>query len=250
MSETATQDPTDQDAPEPADAPIESQVTETQAEPTEAEQPQPDPTPKPNRGDRRFSQLAARNAALEAELAEARRARESAEALVRAGKPDADPEQPAPISREAIRAEIRYETQRDGVIERGNTEYGAAAFAEQASILAGLGATQNRDFMAVLVEMPNAEKIVAALSDDTDALLNMMSKTPAGMAAEMGRMSARLETTAAKPPKVAASRAPVPVTPIRAATVVPEIDPYKIGTAEEWKAYREKTAPKRLGGRG
>lgn len=238
MSETTTQDAPEQDPPDPADAPAGIAPTEPQAD---APDPVQDP-PKPNRGDRRFANLTARTVALEADLAAQQRRADAAEALLRAAKPDADPAPQPTVSRDALKAEVRFEAARDAVAQRGEAEFGKAAFAEQAAVLGSLGALQNGDFMAALVEMPNAEKIIAMLADDTDALLNLMKKTPAGMAAEMGRMSAKLETPTGDAPKPPVSRAPAPVTPIRAPVVVPETDPYQIKTADEWKEYRLKTA--------
>lgn len=230
-----------------------AQSAEQEAQETQVEEPEAKEDPKPSRGDRRFANLTARMATLEEQVASERRRAEAAEALLHANREV--PAQPEPVrqsvpDRDAIRAEMRYEERRDAVVERGNEAFGAADFAEKAAVLQSLGATNNVAFMQALVELPNAHELVAEFSDDTDSLVNLLRKPPVAMAAEMGRMAARIETKAAAPAKPL-SAAPRPVQPVHTGSVTQEVNLYSPKmTMAEWAAHREKTAPKRLGGRG
>lgn len=254
MSETITE-PVAEESPADAEAiqteaaqPAEQETQETQVEEAEVKE-----EAKPRRDERRFANLSSRMANLEEQLASERRRAEAAEALLHANRQeiqDPPPRQHAVPDRETIRAEMRYEERRDAVVERGNEAFGAADFAEKAAVLQSLGATNNVTFMQALVELPNAHELVAEFSDDTDSLVNLLRKPPVAMAAEMGRMAARIETKAVAPAKPL-SAAPRPVQPVHTGSVTQEVNLYSPKmTMAEWAAHREKTAPKRLGGRG
>lgn len=254
MSETVT-DPI-QDAPEPsAEVIVDPQVTETettQTEPTEPVQTEDQPAPKPRRADRHVAALTARVAEKTAALEAAERRAEAAEALLRASKGEDDPEpklQPA-IDREAVRREIRFDEQRNALILAGQKEFGKGEWDGMADTLGGLGAVSNAAFMEALVDLPNAPKIVAALADDPDALIGLLAKSPAAMAAQLGRMDAKMETTPA--PKPGLSNAPKPPPALRSQAVEPEHDIYNYPpgmSMKEWNALAEKALPRRLGGK-
>ncbi len=233
MSETTT-DLTEQEPPEIAP----ETVVETPAaeQTTETEQPEQ----KPSHGDRRFANLTARNASMQAELAEERRLREAAEALLAAKEDKPEDSRPQPrVDRETIKAEVRFEQDRDALLERGDAAFGKAEFKAQVDVLSSLGAFGSGAFNQALVAMPNGEKIVAALAEDTDALISMLGKSPAALAAEMGRMSAKLETatTTTTQPTVRVSQAPRPMTPVTPAPVLAEPDLYDPKTTDDMDAY-------------
>ncbi len=241
-------------APEPVvDTPVDQPTDQQVTDPADPE-PTTEPAPKSKSSDRRFANLSARNTTLERQLADEHTARLAAEALLAARQEGSDDPAPKPSSETVEQAAARLVAQRDfdskrrTIITNGAKEFGDADWNEKTDTLTALGAVSNPHFMDALVDIPNAPQLIAALVEDTDALINLLNRTPVSMAAEMGRMAAKIETQAATPAKPL-SRAPNPVLPVQRAAVVPAVDPYRIKTIEDWKAYREKTAPKRLGGR-
>jgi hypothetical protein len=229
------------------DAPAQQQEGATQAveTPSEAAPEATTEAPKPRRADRHVANLTARLATERADREAAEKRAEAAEALLRAGKPDAA--QPAPreesADRAQIRAEIEFDDKRAKLIEAGNKEF--PDWVEKTNIIHGLGGTSNPAFMQALVELPNAPKIVAALADDTDLLVELLRKSPTAMAAQLGRMDAKMEQTPAKP----ISRAPTPAPKIEAANVLAEPDIYdeKLDM-KTWAKLWDKRAPKHLRG--
>lgn len=215
-------------------------------EPAVSDPPAPDAAPeahKPRRADRHVANLTARLAATQAELAEAQRAREAAESLVRAGKPDDAPPMSAPptetVQQAAARivAEREYNKNLQAVIDTGNKDFGQNEFTEKCNIIAGLGANSNPAFMQALVDLPNAAKIVAELADDSDALVALLAKPPAAMAAQLGRMDAKMEQPAPKP----ISSAPKPPTKVDASAAVPDPDIFDERLSmKEWAAAWDK----------
>jgi hypothetical protein len=99
--------------------------------------------------------------------------------------------------------------------------------------------------MEALVDLPGAHKLVVALADEPDKLQVLLAKRPTAMAAEMGRMAAELANAKPKP----ISKAPAPVSPIGNGRAQPDADVTKM-TAKEYIAWRNKTAPRHLGGKG
>lgn len=258
MSETQ-EDPVAEDPVVPAADPVEpeaEQQTEQAADDTEAEQvateEQPeDAKPKPQR-DRRFANLRARTTSLEAELAEERTKRAAAEALLNANNQDDAP--PARSTETVEQAAERLLAQRhlnDRLTEIDTAGRAIEGWDEAKATMTSLGAVNNAAFLEALSVTPEAEKVFAELAEDTDLLTALLKKTPVAMAAEMGRMAAKIETrtkTTAAPGRPL-SAAPRPVTPVHAPAVTPTFDPYKKGvTLEEFIAHRKKTAPARLGG--
>lgn len=249
MSETTTQETEAELQPGAVEPDAQIQETESQVQETEEQQEQP----RPSQGDRRVAQFTARNAALQAELAEASRRADAAEALLREGRQEQTPTAEAEaMARQMARQMVVQETfnaKLNAVIESGSREFTPAGWTERAGVLYSMGATTNAVFMEALVEQPNAPAIVAALAEDVDRLTAILSKPPAALAAELGRMSAKLETTEApKPPVSRAPSPPRPVAPV-AAGKEPDIYDDKI-SMEDFVRIRNKTAPRRLGGRG
>jgi hypothetical protein len=255
MSETTT-DP----APEPIAAPdpvVEATVTETTqaAADPEPETPEPEPTPepKPRRADRHVANLTARLAAKDAEVQAAERRAQAAEALLQAGRGD-DTEPPPPRQQQPdvetratqIAAEREFQRRLSDIDAAGTKDLGKDAWEEAKSVLTGLGATSNQAFLEALAETANPAKVFAALADDSDELVALLRKSPAALAAQLGRIDARMETTTTK----AVSNAPKPPARIQATAVEAEPNLYddKI-SMRDWLALREKSAPRSLGGR-
>lgn len=197
----------------------------------------PAPEPKPRRADRHVANLTARLAAERAATEAAERRAEAAEALLRAKEPETPetPRRAETVDRATVRAEIEFDTKRQSLIENGASEF--PDWDDKTSILHGLGATQNPAFMQALVELPNAAKIVAALADDTDTLVGMLGKSAVQIAAQLGRMDAKMDT----PTKPAMSNAPRPVPKVEAPVVMKEPDIYDDSLSmKEWAAVWDK----------
>jgi hypothetical protein len=237
MSETITEAPVVTEAPAavvetPATEAPAAAVTETPAA-AEPDAPQPDaPKPRP-RTERHVANLTARLAAQTAAVAAAEARAAAAEALLQSSDPapPARATTPAQVDRAAVRAEIEFDTRRQALVSQGQQEFGADDWRAKTDIIHGLGATQNPAFMQALVELPNAAKIVAALAEDSDALMDILGKSPHAMAVHLGRMDARMDTPTAKP----ISNAPKPPPAVAPSAVVKEPDIYDEGISmKEW----------------
>lgn len=246
MSETITADP--------VDAPVldvDTPAPETVEAPATTEPPAPEP--KPSQKDRRFAHLTAKlgDASRRAEEAEAR-ARALEEMIAARGTEAAPETKPQPaLKPDEIRAaaaslleQERFEERRLALIGDGIKDFGEDGWQDKTTILHEFGATANPAFMQAITELPEGAKIVAALADDVDQLEALLKKSPAAMAAHLGRMSAQLEQTPKKP---LLSNAPKPVAPVGGSAKA-EADPSKM-SMKEYAAWREKTAPRSLGGR-
>jgi hypothetical protein len=264
MSETVENPLTDDAASENAAADAESQEAQQATEiPEGAETPEGEAAaePKPGRkvqaGDRRFAHLTARAASLAEDLAETKRRAEAAEELLRATKsgeaiaPKQSDETPHQIARRIV-AEERFVEKRTAVALAGNNQFGAEEWGAKTDVLHGLGALNNTDFMETLVDLPNAADVVAALSEDTDSLIDMLGKSPRQMAAALGRMSAKLETPAVTQTPKPISKAPRPPAPVTATNVAREKSVYDKGATSDMAAYKAQLAkefPSLFGGR-
>ena len=264
MSETNTEQPIPDAETQPStetpgtEAP-QTEVSSTEggeAQPSQSAEPAQDPAPKPKRTDRHVANLTARAAAETARAEAAERRAEAAEALLRAGKPDG--EDPAPQPRQPVvdvetRAaelvrEREFNRRLADIDAAGKKELGADAWEAVKATHTGLGAVNNPAFLAALAETENPAKIFSALADDTDALVELLAKTPAAMAAKLGRMDAEI----ARPVTKSLSSAPTPATRVQAGGVVPEADPYNYPKGmgmKEWNAMMDKVLPPSLGGK-
>ena len=84
-----------------------------------------------------------------------------------------------------------------------------------------------------------------ALADDSDEVMALLRKSPAAMAAHLGRLDAKMETAAT--PR--ASNAPKPPAPLRTPAVEPELDIYDPKLSmREWAALVDKQKPRWLNG--
>ena len=261
MSETQTAESIES-APVPVDAPVDATPevqteasSEQVAEPVET-QAEPEP-PKQRRADRHVANLTARLSAKEAEVAAAERRAAAAEAMLQAareGNGTGQPQQPQtfPTDIEARADEIarqrEFNKRLTDIDTAGRKEAGGETWEEAKSILTGLGATQNQAFLEALAETSNPTKIFAALADDSDEVVALLKKSPAAMAAHLGRLDAKMETTAT--PRV--SSAPRPPAPLRTPAVQPDSDELFFDpktSIKEWSKLYDERMPKSLGGR-
>lgn len=223
-------------------------VVETVEAPTE-----PDPAPKPEKVERRFSNLTRKLADEGRARASAEARAEAAEALLRARDPDTDapaPRQPT-TDVEARASQLLAEREfnrRMTEIDSAGKALGADQWEQAKATLTGLGATNNTAFLQALAETEHPAKIFADLADDTDVLMDLLAKSPAAMAARLGKMDAKLSTPAARP----LSNAPPPAPRVRAAGVVPEPDPHNYPvnmSMKEWNKMMDAHLPTYLGGK-
>lgn len=231
----------------PPDAAAESSAEETAAaEAAEAAK-------KPTRQERHVANLT-RKAAEETRAREAAEKRaEAAEALLAAGKtgddtkpPPAPPARTAEPDREALRAEIRFNDRLAEIDATGKKELGADVWETAKATLTGLGAVNNKHFLQALAETENPAKIFAHMADDTDALVELLNKPPAAMAARLGRLDASFAKPAAKP----LSAAPKPAAKVEGGGSPPPVNIYDKNLPDA-EFYREidKLLPPHLGGK-
>lgn len=213
---------------------------------------------KPDPAARRIANLT-RKMGEEARLREAadRRA-EAAEALLaatRAADPAAAPVPaprtvPGPTDVEARAAQLLAEREanqaRERLVATGVKQFGEQAWNDRAEVLAEFGATNNPGFMAALLEAENPTAIVAALTDDTAALEELMRKTPAALATHLGRMDAGFSKPAAK----VISAAPVPAAKVAPGGGAPVVDIYDPKMSmKDFQAEMDKLLPVHMGGK-
>jgi hypothetical protein len=192
------------------------------AEETAAAEAAAEAAKKPTRQERHVANLT-RKAAEETRAREAAERRaEAAEALLAAGNTD-DPLKPptprltAEPDRDALRAEIRFNDRLGEIDAAGKKELGADQWEAAKATLTGLGAVKNVAFLQALAETDNASKIFAHLADDTDALVELLGKPPAAMAARLGRLDAGFSKPAPKP----LSGAPRPAAKVEGSGTLP-----------------------------
>lgn len=214
--------------------------------------PPVDPEPKPKRTDRHIANLTR-------SLADERRLREAAELdarsareLLNANNPDAPKpaERPADIEARAAQlvAEREFGKRISDIDTAGKKEIGADEWEQAKATLTALGATGNQAFLQALAETENPAKIFAAMADDTDALADLLAKSPAAMAAKLGRMDAQLSKPAVRP----LSAAPAPPAKIVPSGVVKDPDPYNYPanmSMKEWSKMMDGVLPPSLGGK-
>jgi hypothetical protein len=213
VSEPAPEPQPEPDTPAPADAP----------EPTEGDE---QPEPKPSRADRRFAELTAKldalsrqNAQREEELAHWRRQ------AAQVPPADETPEQREYRVRDQIRTEERFRLQ----VERFHAE-GASQYDNWQKLcddVKDMGA--DAPLSRLIVEMPEAVKVVAALAEDPAAVQRISNiQSERGRAIALGKFAATIESQgpAAVRAPVAVTRAPAPVRTVTG-RAAPTFDPYR-----------------------
>lgn len=206
---------------------------------------------KPERTERRIANLT-RKMGEEARAREAAERRaEAAEALLAAGTTDEPLKPPTPRAtaepdREALRAEIRFNDRLAEIDANGKKDLGADQWEAAKATLTGLGAVRNMAFLQALAETENPAKIFAAMADDTDALVELLGKPPAAMAARLGRLDASFAKPAAKP----LSGAPRPAARVDGGSNPPPISLHdqKLSDAE-FTAEAQRLMPHLFGGK-
>ena len=114
--------------------------------------------------------------------------------------------------------------------------------------MTSMGATRNQAFLQALAEADHAAKIFADLADDTDALEDLLARSPVAIASRVAKMDAKLATPVARP----LSNAPAPAPKIKPSGVVPTPDPYNYPanmSMKEFNAMMDAHLPRHLGGK-
>jgi hypothetical protein len=237
-----------------AASPVESAVTEPTS-PSETVDPsarQADATATPqDKISRRIANLT-RKMADEARAREAAERRaDAAESLLNAGKEETTPRQQQGQDVESRAAKLveerEFNKRLSDIDSSGKQELGQESWEAAKATLTGLGATSNQAFLQALAEAENPAKLFAHFADDTDALMDLLAKSPAALAARIGRLDAKLGVTAGR----ALSSAPVPPPKVSRASVVAEPTPTaypKDMSMKSWSAMMDSHLPKSLGG--
>lgn len=210
--------------------------------------------PKPDPVSKRIANLNRKAADSDRAREAAERRAEAAEALLAASKAE-DPEKPLtpPASRQApapdretLRAEIKFNDRLAEIDASGKRDLGADQWEMAKATMTEFDAVKNMPFLQALAETENSARIFAALADDTDALSELLRKSPAAMAAKLGRMDAEMSKPAPKP----LSAAPKPGARVDAGGVLPVTDIYdpKISIADLDKEL-DRLLPVHLGGK-
>jgi hypothetical protein len=234
MSETTDtpQPGVSETAPEPQPQPTEAPADDTARDTIEGDE---QPEPKPSRADRRFAELTAKLDALSRE--NARREEELAHWRRQAAQvPPADetPEQREYRVREQIRDEERFRLQVERFHAEGASQYGD--WAKLCEDVKQMGA--DAPLSRLIVEMPEAVKVVAALADDPAAVQRISNiQSERGRAIALGKFAATIEDRPAIPraAPVAVTRAPAPVRTVTGRTS-PTVNPYTM-TGQEAVDY-------------
>lgn len=211
----------------------------------------PKPEPKPKRTDRHIAHLTAAKTAAEAALAAANRRAEAAEALLNAGKetPDPAPQRANDVeSRAAALVAEREFNAKLAAIDAAGKKSGAEEWEAAKTTLTSLGATSNQAFLQALAETDNPTQIFSTLAEDPDALMDLLAKSPAAMAAKLGRMDAKLSQPTVRP----LSSAPVPPPKVVPSGVVRDANPHDYPanmSMKEWNKMMDNHLPPSLGGK-
>ncbi len=224
----------------------------------EAEAAAADPPAKPDPVKARLTNLTRKYAEADRARELADRRAEAAEALLaatRTADPDAPPPpapRPAPATSDVetraaqLLAERAATESRQKVIAAGVKEFGEKEWNDRAAILQEYGATLDPHFMGALLETEHPTRIIATLSDDTDALDALMKKSPTARALALGKMDAAFAKPAARP----LSSAPKPAARVEggATQVAADIYDPKMSMAE-FQREMDKLLPVHLGGK-
>lgn len=217
-----------------------------------AAEPEPEPK-KPNGAERRFANLT-RKLGDEARAREAAERRaQAAEALLREGRPEGA--QPAPRPADdietraaALVAERQFNARLSEIDTAGKTEFGAS-WEDHKNTMTALGASNNKAFLEALAEADNPAKLFAHFAEDTDALVDVLGKSPTAIAARIGKMDAKMSQPAAPKPL---SAAPAPAPKVRGAATPAEPSPTDYPSnmsMKDWNKMMDAHLPPHLGGK-
>jgi hypothetical protein len=219
----------------------------------------PEPEPQPavaaaSKASKRISHLSARanEATRRAEAAE--RELEQARALLAQRSGETPPAERTlteadvdALAEQKVQA-LTLKQRQTALIQAGAEEFGADKWNQATAELAEGGLQKNAAFMETISELDGAHRVIVALSDDPDAVAELLTMRPVAMAARLGRMAAELNMSD-KPPGKQISNVPPPVRPVAPGRTAAPPDPQKMSTAQ-YLEFRKRTAPKHLGGRG
>lgn len=254
MSESVTEVVNDTIPPEVV---VDAPVVEVQAAAPEiVVEATPEPKPEAEKVSKRVASLT-RKIGEEARAREAAERRaDAAEALLRASKGEDEP----PVTRTTqdtpdpaeLRAQIRFEDRLNEIDAAGKKELGDA-WQEAKDTLTSLGATRmdtpkGRAFLEALAETSNPTKVFAHFAEDTDALMDIMRKSPAGMGAKLSQIDSELSKPVSRP----LSGAPKPPARVEPSGVLPVQDLYNYPAdmpMSEYVKLIDAQLPPHLGGR-
>lgn len=140
---------------------------------------------------------------------------------------------------EQLVAEREYNARMNAWNNAGIKEYGKESFYEKANTLASYGALERPDFMQIVVDpdlVEDGHKVVAALADDPEEAMRILSLPPVAMSAALVRYADKIAkpTPKAKP----VTKAPDPIKPI-SGTAKASDEPTDSDSDEEWFRKRE-----------
>jgi hypothetical protein len=128
-----------------------------------------------------------------------------------------------------------HQSRTEAAIAEGNAAF--PDFTERCNQVAAMGATDNQAFMATIWKVPGAHKVVAELAENPADTARILSLPPVDLALELSRMSHRIATAPAPPPKPV-TQAPPPIRPLET-TARAEVDPNRM-TSEQYQAWWNK----------
>lgn len=262
-------------APEPEKAaPVEPEAAVTaeseQTPPGQVEEPEGEGQQKKDKGatpawfQKRINQLTRQKGDLERERLQLQAELEAAKKTApkdEGGEPTREPSQsvttgPQPTIQELVQMEAQRlreaEKFRDSVntvMKDGHAKYDD--FDTRCNFLADLGATENPAFMATIVDLEGGHDIIAKLSEEPEEAQRIFALPPVKLAAELGRMSAKLTTPAAAPKKETKpiSSAPPPIKTIDG-SAKPTTAPSSDDNDADWFAKRMRQREEKKLGRG
>jgi hypothetical protein len=193
---------------------------------------------------RRIAEITAKRREAEAEAARWKEQYERAQALVPADQqqhqPQQDVDQLARAYAENMRAQEREQERLVSIEQAGRKEFGTEFDAAVANLnAAGVGGPE---FLRVIAEIPNAEKVVAWLGkhDNLGEAVRIAGLSPIQMGIEMTKLS----TKAAKEMTKQISKAPAPIQAIEGGSSGSDTVEPTVGS-KEWFKWRNENARKR-----
>ena len=218
-----------------------------EAEQQQEAQPQEQQEQKPAPADwalRRIAEITAKRREAEAEAARWKEQYERAQALVPADQQQHQPQQNvdqlARAYAENMRAQEREQERLANIEQAGRKEFGTEFDVAVSNLnAAGVGGPE---FLRVIAEIPNAEKVVAWLGkhDNLGEAVRIAGLSPIQMGIEMTKLSAK----AVKEMTKQISKAPAPIQAIEGGSSASDSVEPAVGS-KEWFKWRNENARKR-----
>lgn len=141
----------------------------------------------------------------------------------------AQPEPDVNARAQQIIEEREFNAQADALYAKGVTEFpGSFRDAVQALNSVAPGGVMSRDFVDMVLALPNGAAVINALGTDVDRAADIFDLSPAKMAIEVAKLSGKLGSTAQRP----VSRTPAPPSPISGPSTTATADPSKMSMQE------------------